>query len=136
MPDLAAHPPLPEALLEANLLEFVNGYILANIDVVSALWAMFPLDSLSYEDTVALIFGVYLCLEALPDLGHDLLSFVLPPAARRSSACRHRTLLAYLPCALLPETGSEWGFLAPGSDLAVVDVRAAIRTNGHKAIRP
>ena len=54
-----------------DLLRFIYGYMLVNTDVVSALWVMFPLDSLFNEDTVVLILGTY--LEILTDLSHDLL---------------------------------------------------------------
>ena len=42
---------IPQMFLEVGLLEFIYGYILVKIDIVSVLWIMFPLDSLSSEPT-------------------------------------------------------------------------------------
>ena len=66
-----------QALVKSDLLQFVDGNVLMNIDVPAMLVILLPLDALSYEEAIIFVLGTH--LKMLPKSSHDfLLEHVIP----------------------------------------------------------
>ena len=46
-----------QVLVKSDLLKFVNGNVLMDIDVPAMLVILLPLDALSYEEAIIFVFG-------------------------------------------------------------------------------
>ena len=70
-----------QALVKGDLLKFVNGNVLMDIDVPTVLVVMLPLDALSYKEATIFVFGTN-CLRSRPMISFSNTS---SPIIRRSS---------------------------------------------------
>ena len=60
-----------QVLVKSDLLKFVNGNVLMDIDVPAMLVVLLPLDALSYEEAIIFVFGTNLKIFA--NSSHDFL---------------------------------------------------------------
>ena len=60
-----------QAFVKGDLLKFVNGHVLMDIDVPATLVVLLPLDALSYEEAIIFVFGTN--LKIFTKSSHDFL---------------------------------------------------------------
>ena len=66
-----------QVFVKSDLLQFVDGNVLMNIDVPTVLVILLPLDALSYEEAIFFVLGAN--LKIFPKSSHDfLLEHVIP----------------------------------------------------------